>query len=67
MANSLQSGNVEVVSVKQHGLSDDIVVRVEARVNGEFRICYLRMEHSLTFGWRIEMETTSVGYYLALL
>jgi len=66
MANNLQAENFEVVSVKRHGFGDDIVACVEARVNGEPRTYYLRMEHSLTFGWRVEMETTQVSYYLAL-
>ena len=66
MANSLQSENFVVTSVKQHGLGEEIVVRVEAQVNGKPQVFYLRMEYSMTTGWYVGMETTKVSYYLAL-
>ena len=66
MANSLQSENFVVTSVKQHGLGQEIVAQVEAQVNGEAKTYYLRMEYSMTMGWQVGVETTQISYYLAL-
>ncbi len=67
-ASSLRQDNFEIVSVTRHGVGKRVVARVEVRYRGgvpETR--YLRMSYATFTGWQVGLETTRMGYFLAIL
>ena len=63
---------IQFTEMKARGTPDDLVVRVKIRVDGGAppdgrEVRYFRMSHSTITGWRMERETTKLGYYLKLL
>lgn len=68
----LSSGRVEIRSLRARGSPDDMVVRVEATVDGQTppdgeAISYWRLSHSSLLGWRVEREARVFDWWLALL
>ena len=62
---------IELPSIQARGRGDDVVVRVEIRVDGKEppegeSVRYYRMSHSALTGWRVRRETTALSYYLKL-
>ena len=62
---------LELTSVSARGSGEDVVVRVEPRVNGQVppdgrEVRYYRMSYSALTGWRVRHETTAFGYYTKL-
>jgi len=62
---------LDLPSIKARGSGDDVVVRVEIRVDGKEppdgrSVRYYRMSHSSITGWRVRSETTALSYYLKL-
>jgi len=63
---------IRFTEMKARGTPDDLVVRVKIRVDGGAppdgrEVRYFRMSHSTITGWRMERETSALGYYLKLL
>jgi len=68
----IASERIQFTEMKARGTPDDLVVRVKIRVDGGAppdgrEVRYFRMSHSTITGWRMERETTKLGYYLKLL
>ena len=68
----MQAGTVEIRSLSARGTPDDMVVKVEASVDGGMPpdgepVSYWRVTHSTILGWRVERETTALRWWLALL
>jgi hypothetical protein len=62
---------LELVSVSARGSGEDVVVRVEPRINGRVppdgkEVRYYRMSYSTLTGWRMRYETTAFSYYTRL-
>jgi hypothetical protein len=62
---------LELTSVSARGSGEDVVVRVEPRVNGQIppdgkEVRYYRMSYSTLTGWRVRHETTAFSYYTKL-
>jgi len=62
---------LELTSVSARGSGEDVVVRVEPRVNGQVppdgrEVRYYRMSYSALTGWRVRHETTAFRYYTKL-
>jgi hypothetical protein len=62
---------LELTSVSARGSGEDVVVRVEPRVNGQVppdgrEVRYYRMSYSTLTGWRVQHETTAFSYYTKL-
>jgi len=71
MTEELLQRRFEVLALNAHGISDDIVVRVEYKsqrsaTDDEVRVRFFRMSYSPVAGWRVGAETTKLGYYLAI-
>lgn len=63
--------DVQFTSIGARGRGDDVVVKVEIRVDGEEppdgkSLRYFKMSHSAVTGWRVRHETTALSYYLKL-
>lgn len=68
----LRSGRVEIQSLSARGTPGDVVVRVEATVDGQpppdgEPVTYWRMSYSTVAGWRVERATTALSWWLAWL
>lgn len=68
----LRSGRVEIQSLSARGTPDDMVVRVEATVDGQpppdgEAVTYWRMSYSTITGWRVERAASAVSWWLAWL
>lgn len=61
----------EVLSLNARGMDEEIVARVEYQSRGSamnqgVRVRFFRMSYSTVAGWRVDAETTKLGYYLAV-
>lgn len=68
----LRSGRVEIQSLRARGTPGDMVVRVDATVDGQpppdgETVTYWRMSYSTVTGWRVERATTALSWWLAWL
>jgi hypothetical protein len=59
---------IEFASVSVRGFGNDVIVRVEPRVDGEpppdgRDVRYYRMSHSALTGWRVRHQSTAWRYY----
>jgi hypothetical protein len=67
----IASERIQFTEMKARGTPDDLVVRVKIRVDGGRppdgrEVRYFRMSHSTITGWRMERETSALGYYLKI-